>query len=76
MIDKERNNKLYEEYKSKEYKELEKIERDNNLTETETIILAVVKLEKELACGKVDGIPAEEVFAELLGETEYKKVNI
>ncbi len=68
MIDKERNNKLYQEYSNKKYEELDKIEKENNLTESEMIILAVVKLEKELATGKVNGIPAEEVFEELLGE--------
>lgn len=76
MIDKEKNNKLYEEYKKKTYEELDKMEKQDNLTETEIIILAVAKLEKELATGKVDGIPAEEVFEELLGEKEYKEVNI
>ena len=76
MIDKERNNKLYEEYKKKTYEELDKMEKQKDLTETEMIIIAVAKLEKELATGKVDGIPAEEVFRELLGEKEYKKVNI
>lgn len=76
MIDKEKNNKLYEEYKKKTYEELDKMEKQDNLTETEIIILAVAKLEKELATGKVEGIPAEEVFEELLGEKEYKKVNI
>jgi len=76
MIDKERNNKLYQEYSNKKYEELDKIEKENNLTETEMIILAVVKLEKELATGKVKGIPAEEVFEELLGEKEYKEINI
>ena len=76
MIDKERNNKLYEKYKKKTYEELDKMEKQKDLTETEMIIIAVAKLEKELATGKVDGIPAEEVFRELLGEKEYKKVNI
>ena len=76
MINKERNNKLYEEYKNKNYEELDRMEKENNLTETEAIILAVVKLEKELATGKVDGIPAEEVFEELLGEKEYQQINI
>ena len=59
MIDKEMNNKLYQEYSNKKYEELDKIEKENNLTETEMIILAVAKIEKELAMGKVDGIPAE-----------------
>ena len=76
MINKERNNKLYEEYKNKNYQELDRMEKENNLTETEAIILAVVKLEKELATGKVDGIPAEKVFEELLGEKEYQQINI
>ena len=76
MIDKQRNNKLYQEYSKKEYEELDKIEKENNLTESEMVILAVVKLEKELATGKVSGIPAEEVFEELLGEREYKEINI
>lgn len=76
MTNKERNNKLYEEYKNKNYQELDRMEKENNLTETESIILAVVKLEKELATGKVDGIPAEEVFEELLGEKEYQQINI
>ena len=76
MIDKEMNNKLYQEYSNKKYEELDKIEKEYNLTETEMIILAVAKIEKELAMGKVDGIPAEKVFEELLGEIEYKKINI
>ena len=66
MIDKKRNNRLYEEYKKKTYEELDKIEKQNDLTETEMIIIAVAKLEKELATGKVEGIPAAEVFEELL----------
>ena len=45
---------------------IDKIEKQNDLTETEMIIIAVAKLEKELATGKVEGIPAAEVFEELL----------
>ena len=76
MTEKEKNNKLYEEYTKKTYEELDKMEKENNLTEVEAIIISVIKLEKEISKGKVKGIPAEDVFNELLGEIEYKKADI
>ena len=38
------------------------------------IIIAVAKLEKELATGKVEGIPAAEVFEELLKQIVYNQM--
>lgn len=74
MIDKERNKRLYEEYKKKTYKELEKLEKDPDISYNDYVVLSIARGMKEIEDG-VPGIPAEEVFKELLGE-EYRENNI
>lgn len=74
MIDKERNKKLYEEYKRKTYEELDELEKDTNISYNDYVVLSIAKGIKEIEDG-IPGIPAEEVFEELLGE-RYRESNI
>ena len=74
MIDKVRNDKLYEEYKKKTYEELDKIEEKSNISYNDYIVLSIARGMKEIEDG-IQGIPAEEVFEELLGEN-YSENNI
>lgn len=74
MIDKERNKKLYEEYKRKTYEELEELEKDTNISYNDYVVLSIARGIKEIEDG-IPGIPAEEVFEELLGE-RYRESNI
>lgn len=74
MIDKERNKRLYEEYKKKTYKELDELEKAPNISYNDYVVLSIARGIKEIEDG-IPGIPAEEVFKELLGE-EYRENNI
>ncbi|MBQ3145741.1 MAG: hypothetical protein IJB90_04145 [Clostridia bacterium] len=74
MINKERNNKLFEEYKRKSYKELDELEKNPNISYNDYVILSVARGIKEIEDG-IEGIPAEEVFKELLGES-YRENSI
>lgn len=74
MIDTEKNKKLYEEYKKKTYKELDKLEKDTNISYNDYVVLSIARGMKEIEEG-IPGIPAEEVFEELLGE-DYRESNI
>ena len=73
MINVERNRKLLEEFKNKSYQELDKIENDPNISYNDYVVVCVARGLKEIEDG-IPGIPAEEVFRELLGEN-YKKSN-
>lgn len=65
MIDTEKNKKLYEEYKKKTYEELDKLEKDTNISYNDYVVLSIARGMKEIEEG-IPGIPAEEVFEELL----------
>lgn len=73
MIDKERNEKLYKEYKNKTYKELDELEESPNITYNDYVVLSIARGIKEIEDG-IPGIPAEEVFKELLGENYNKAI--
>ena len=73
MIDKERNDKLYEEYKNKTYEELDELEHDPNISYNDYVVLSIARGMKEIEDG-IPGTPAEEVFKELLGE-DYRRNN-
>lgn len=73
MIDKERNEKLYKEYKKKTYKELDELEESPNITYNDYVVLSIARGIKEIEDG-IPGIPAEEVFKELLGENYNKAI--
>ena len=69
LMDVKRNMCLLEEYKKKSYEELDKLEENPDLTETEMIIISVARAEKELdEFGYIAGIPMEEVFDKLLSD--------
>lgn len=74
MIDKERNAKLYEEYKKKTYEELEELEKAPDISYNDYVVLSIARGMKEIEDG-IPGIPAEEVFEELLG-ADYRENNI
>ena len=73
MIDVERNRKLLEEFKKKTYEELDKLENDPTISYNDYVVLSVARGMKEIEDG-IPGIPAEEVFRELLGEN-YRENN-
>lgn len=74
MIDKERNAKLYEEYKKKTYEELEELEKDPNMSYNDYVVLCIAIGIKQIEDG-IEGIPADEVFKEVLG-ADYSEDNI
>ncbi len=66
-MDKERNTRLLEEYKKLSYEELEKMEKDPNLSYTDYVIVGLAYSLKEQEEG-IEGIPLDEAFKQLLGE--------
>lgn len=74
MIDKKRNRSLYEEYKKKTYKELDELEKIPDISYNDYVVLSIARGMKEIEDG-IPGIPAAEVFKELLGE-DYRENNI
>lgn len=74
MINVERNKRLYEEYKKKTYKELDELEKTPDISYNDYIVLSIARGMKEIEDG-IPGIPAEEVFEELLG-ADYRENNI
>lgn len=74
MINIERNKRLYEEYKKKTYKELDELEKAPDISYNDYVVLSIARGMKEIEDG-IPGIPAEEVFEELLG-ADYRENNI
>lgn len=74
MINFERNKRLYEEYKKKTYKELDELEKAPDISYNDYVVLSIARGMKEIEDG-IPGIPAEEVFEELLG-ADYRENNI
>lgn len=74
MINVERNKILYEEYKKKTYKELDELEKAPDISYNDYVVLSIARGMKEIEDG-IPGIPAEEVFEELLG-AYYSEDNI
>ncbi|MBQ6991372.1 MAG: hypothetical protein IJN50_00415 [Clostridia bacterium] len=67
MTNQEKNNKLFEEYKKKTYEELDELESKSDITYNDYVILCIARGVKQIEDG-IPGIPADEVFSELLGD--------
>ena len=52
MIDKERNNRLFEEFKRKTYEELDELEKNPNISYNDYVVLSVARGIKEIEDGK------------------------